>query len=118
MKSTNGGTTWAPLAGAGLPTGNNRVISRLAIKPNNANILIAATSSGTYYQSVLAPQGCFADKKLILTINASTEASQTHSATYSYSWNGENYFCSGTYYHYSTNADGCPHTDILYLNIE
>jgi photosystem II stability/assembly factor-like uncharacterized protein len=48
MKSTNGGTTWAPLAGAGLPTGNNRVISRLAIKPNNANILIAATSSGVY----------------------------------------------------------------------
>jgi hypothetical protein len=31
---------------------------------------------------------------------------------------GENYFCSGTYYHYSTNAAGCPHTDILYLNIE
>lgn len=76
------------------------------------------TSSGTYYQSVLAPQGCFADKKLILTINASTEASQTHSATYSYSCNGENYFCSSTYYHYSTNAAGCPHTDILYLNIE
>jgi hypothetical protein len=76
------------------------------------------TSSGTYYQSVLAPQGCFADKKLILTINASTEASQTHSATYSYSCDGENYFCSGTYYHYSTNAAGCPHTDILYLNIE
>ncbi|MBL6663260.1 MAG: PKD domain-containing protein [Flavobacteriales bacterium] len=76
------------------------------------------TTSGTYYQSVLAPQGCFADKELVLTINASTESSTSHSATYSYTWHGENYFCSGTYYHYSTNAAGCVHTDILYLNIE
>jgi photosystem II stability/assembly factor-like uncharacterized protein len=47
MKSTNGGTTWAP-TGLNWTVGQNRTIRRLVMHPTDAKILLAATSAGLY----------------------------------------------------------------------
>jgi photosystem II stability/assembly factor-like uncharacterized protein len=47
MKSTNGGTTWAP-TGLTWPVKQNRTIRRLVMHPTNSKILLAATSAGLY----------------------------------------------------------------------
>ncbi|REJ84476.1 MAG: T9SS C-terminal target domain-containing protein [Bacteroidetes bacterium] len=77
------------------------------------------TSSGIYTHTGTNANGCPHTTTLNLTVNQNTNSSLTVSACDSYTWsqNGVTYTNSGTYFHYSTNAQGCLHTTILYLTI-
>ena len=51
FKSTDNGVTWAQMAGTnplGAPGGDWFYVNRLAINPNNSDIMLAATNGGTY----------------------------------------------------------------------
>ena len=54
---------------------------------------------------------------LDLTLNYSTLVNEYHTACDSYDWNGSVYNETGSYTYMSTNAAGCPETNILTLTI-
>ena len=52
-----------------------------------------------------------------ITVNAGTHTEETVTECNSYIWKGTEYTVSGTYYHYGTNASGCPDTAELELTV-
>jgi hypothetical protein len=77
------------------------------------------TESGTYTYNTTNESGCPHKDTLVLTINHSSSKTTTASACSSYTWsvNGLTYSETGTYTYITTNASGCPHTEILDLTI-
>jgi len=79
------------------------------------------TISGTYTATSLNAAGCLRTDTLYLTINNSTNSSQTVVACNSYNWPAAGasnpYTVSGTYTATSINASGCLHTATLLLTI-
>jgi len=77
------------------------------------------TSSGTYTALGYTAAGCPDYHTLYLTINQSTNNSNSVTACDSYAWsvNGNTYNASGTYISTSLNAAGCIHTETLNLTI-
>ena len=77
------------------------------------------STSGSYSCTSLNASGCVNTATLNLTINNSTSASSSVTATNTYTWscNGATYTTSGAYTCTSTNAAGCVHTQTLNLTI-
>ncbi len=61
--------------------------------------------------------GCDSLITLSLTLNYSSNSSETVTACDSYTWNGQTYTTSGTQTYAYTSTEGCPSVDTLYLTI-
>ena len=77
------------------------------------------TTSGIYTCTSINATGCVHTEILNLTINVSTTTTSSASACDAYTWscNGSTYTSSGIYACTSLNANGCVHTDSLYLKL-
>ncbi|MCH2024016.1 MAG: hypothetical protein MK207_16195, partial [Saprospiraceae bacterium] len=77
------------------------------------------TQGGIYTSVSTNAAGCPHTETLYLTINYSTSNSTTIDSCISYTWpvDGQTYLQSGIYYSFTTNAAGCPDTEILNLTI-
>jgi hypothetical protein len=77
------------------------------------------TSNGSYTATNQNTAGCTNTATLNLQISQSTTVTQTVNAVGPYTWNlnGQTYTNSGTYNTTTTNAAGCPQTNILILQI-
>lgn len=80
------------------------------------------TENGNYTYLTTTALGCDSTVTLHLQINKGTKSSITDEACESYTWtgphgDGNTYTASGTYQYLTTNALGCPDTNILVLNI-
>ena len=78
-----------------------------------------ATASGIFTNVSTNTNGCVHTDTLILTINNSTSNSSSVTSCDSYTWslNGNTYTTTGIHTDVSTNANGCVHTELLYLTI-
>jgi len=77
------------------------------------------TASGTYSLTTLNGAGCTQTSTLNLTVNASTNNTQSQTACNSYTWptSGITYTANGTYTSTSLNIAGCTETSTLNLTI-
>ena len=82
----------------------------------NGNTLI---NSGVYIDTTYTAGGCSSLEILNLTINSATDTLVYITACDIYYWpiNGAVYSSSGVYTSFSTNANGCTHTETLNLTI-
>ena len=72
------------------------------------------------YVAVLAEaaaNGCDSMITLVLTVNHSSNSSETATACDSYTWNGQTYTTSGVQTYEYNSVEGCPSVDTLYLTI-
>ena len=83
----------------------------------DGNTYTSSNNTATYVYTNSA--GCDSTVTLNLTINNSTSISTAVTACDSYFWSidGNTYTTSGTYTDFSTNANGCDHTEVLNLVI-
>jgi hypothetical protein len=75
------------------------------------------TESGTYEYHTTTDQGCERVEILHLTINRSEREEYYATACNEYWWdrNGETYYESGDYEHYTTTDQGCERVEVLHL---
>ncbi len=76
-------------------------------------------TSGTYLYNYTNASGCPSVDTLHLTVNYTTNRSQTATQCefYYWAWHNESYTTSGIYTFSYVNANGCPSVDTLYLTI-
>jgi hypothetical protein len=76
-------------------------------------------NTGVYYDTIYLNSGCYIIETLNLIINSSSDSSIFISSCNNYYWSltGAVYSSSGVYSATTTNANGCTHTDYLYLTI-
>ena len=80
----------------------------------------SATTAGVYSHTYSTVKGC--DSVVNITLNVLTIAESNTSISVSdnqlpFIWNGINYYNSGTYHHYLTNANGCDSIAHLMLTV-
>ena len=75
--------------------------------------------SGTYEHYTTTEQGCLRVEVLHLTINKSEREEYWATACDEYYWdrNGNTYYYSGDYEHYTTTEQGCERVEVLHLTI-
>ena len=81
---------------------------------------ITYTSSGSYQSYLTTAAGCDSIVTLHLTINHGDYAEvtvDTCGTEFLWEVSGQSYDHSGTYYHYSNNANGCQDTTVLVLTL-
>jgi uncharacterized repeat protein (TIGR01451 family) len=81
-------------------------------------VLYNVSGNYIYIFNNLNNSGCEITDTLHLTINTSSQSSNTASAITSYNWNGNTYSTSGTYSWNGTNTSSCDSIAILNLTID
>ena len=100
---------------------NDVEIERDSISELNKTYTIVADTSAVYIAKMNYTHGFvkgeIQSNPISLIVNQPTSSTYNISACDSYLWHGDEYNISGTYYFDTINADGCKHTDSLYLTV-
>ncbi len=87
---------------------NNNVVNNIAFTPSNSNTYIVVGTDAN---------GCQDSDTVSVTVNANSSSQLTHTATGTYTLNGQTYTQSGIYTQIIPNANGCDSTITLNLII-